>query len=185
MPGSRSIQRPCVSSMSSRDGVKTSKTSRPPGRSSSRAARERLEPLVVVAQVEIRAERTRHERDALVDGRSAQVAEPQVEPLRDAGLPCALAADRQHPGRRVDADHVRARERGRDRDPPGSDAELHDLAARRERLVDVEGDVLDDARAPRVVEPRDRVVRSAQGACAPRRRTRATRRSNGSRSNQP
>ena len=31
-------------------------------------------------------------------------------------------------------------------------------AAGRERLVDVERDVLDDARAPRVVEPRDRVV---------------------------
>ncbi len=123
---------------------------------------QRLEPLVVVAQVEIRAERTRHERDALVDRWSSQVAEPEVEPLRDAGLPCALGADREHSGGGVDADHVRARQRGRDRDPPGADAELDDFAPGRQRLVDVEGDVLDDARAPRVVEPRDRVV-GAQG----------------------
>jgi len=39
IPGSRSIQRPCVSSMSSREGVKTSKTIRPSGLSSSCAAR--------------------------------------------------------------------------------------------------------------------------------------------------
>ena len=47
IPGSRSIQSPCVSSMSSRDGANTSKTSRPPGASSARAASERLEPLLV------------------------------------------------------------------------------------------------------------------------------------------
>ena len=109
MPGSRSIQRPCVSSMSSRDGAKTSKTSRPPGRSSSRAARERLEPLLVVAQVEVRAERARDERDALVDRRPAQVAEPQVEPVRDAGLRARSAQTSSIPARRVDADHVHAR----------------------------------------------------------------------------
>src|SRR5438445_113046 len=39
IPGSRSSQRPCVSSMSPRDGVKTSKTKRPPGASRRRAAR--------------------------------------------------------------------------------------------------------------------------------------------------
>ena len=149
MPGSRSIQRPCVSSMSSRDGVKTSKTRRPPGRSSSRAARERLEPLVVVAQVEIGAERTRHERDALVDRRPAQVAEPQVEPLRDAGLPRPLGADREHPGGRVDADHVRAGQRGRNGDPPG---------ARRR------------ARRPRRPRPAPRRRRTRR----PRRRSRST-----------
>ena len=48
--------------------------------------------------------------------------------------------------------------RRRDGDPPGADAELDDGPARRERLLDVEGDVLDDARAPGVVEPGDRVV---------------------------
>jgi hypothetical protein len=53
-------------------------------------------------------------------------------------------------------------ERDRDRDPAGSDRELDDFAAGRERLVDVEGNVLDDARAPRVVELRDGVV-DAQG----------------------
>ena len=126
MPGSRSIQRPCVSSMSSWDGVKTSKTSRPPGREQLARRAQRLEPLLVVAQVEIRAERTRHERDALVDRRAPQVAEPQVEPLGDAGLARALAADREHPGRGVDADHVHAGQRGGNRDPSGSDAELDD-----------------------------------------------------------
>ena len=74
----------------------------------------------------------------------------------------ALGADREHLGRRVDADHVHPRARGRDRDPAGADAELDDLAARLERLLDVERDVLDDARAPRVVEPRDPIV-DAQG----------------------
>jgi hypothetical protein len=53
----------------------------------------------------------------------------------------------------------------RDRDPAGSDREFDDLAAGRERLVDVEGDVLDDARAPRVVELGDGVV-DAQGFLA-------------------
>jgi hypothetical protein len=57
---------------------------------------------------------------------------------------------------------VRAGQRRGDRDPARANAELHHLAARRQRLVDVEGDVLDDARAPRVVEPRDGVV-DAQG----------------------
>jgi hypothetical protein len=57
---------------------------------------------------------------------------------------------------------MRAGERGRNCDPAGADRELDDLAARCERLVDVEGDVLDDARAPRVVEPCDGVV-DAQG----------------------
>ena len=123
---------------------------------------QRIEPLRVVPQVEIRAEGARHERDALIDPRAAQVAEPQVEPLRDAGLPRPLGADRQHSGRRVDADHLRAGERGGNGDPPGSHGQLHHLAARGQRLVDVERDILDDTRTPRVVEPRDGVV-DAQG----------------------
>ena len=46
-----------------------------------------------------------------------------------------------------------ARLGGRDGDPAGADAELDDGAARLPGLRDVEGDVLDDAPAPRVVEP--------------------------------
>jgi hypothetical protein len=57
---------------------------------------------------------------------------------------------------------VSARERSRDRDASGADAELDDLTARRKRFLDVEGDVLDDARAPRIVELGDGVV-DAQG----------------------
>jgi hypothetical protein len=60
---------------------------------------------------------------------------------------------------------VDARHRGRDRDASGPDAELDDRPAGRERLVDVERDVLDDARAPRVVEAGDGVV-LAQGFLA-------------------
>ena len=52
----------------------------------------------------------------------------------------------------------RRRPRRRDGDPAGADAELDDRAAGLARLVDVEGDVLDDAAAPGVVERRDPVV---------------------------
>ena len=37
---------------------------------------DRAAPLVVGVQVEVRAERADHERDALLDRRAAQVAEP-------------------------------------------------------------------------------------------------------------
>src|SRR5262249_10921705 len=131
---------------------------RPVGRGELAGGGETPEPLVVVPEVEIRTERTRHEWAALVDRRPAQVAEPQVEPFRDAGFPRPLGADSEHPRGGIDADHMSARERGRNGDPTGADAELHDLATRRERLVDVERDVLDDACTPRVVERRDGVV---------------------------
>src|SRR5262249_28897575 len=42
---------------------------------------QRLEALVVVAQVEVGPERACHERDALVDRWPAQVAEPEIEAL--------------------------------------------------------------------------------------------------------
>jgi hypothetical protein len=108
------------------------------------------------------AERTGHQRDALVDGWFSQIAQAEIKPLRNAGLARPLGTDRQHSGRRVHADDVSTGERDRNRDSPCSDRELHDLATGRERLVDVEGDVFDDARAPRVVELCDGVV-DAQG----------------------
>jgi hypothetical protein len=57
---------------------------------------------------------------------------------------------------------VRAGQCHRNRNAARADTELHQFAAGTEHLVDVERDVLDDARAPRVVEPRDGVV-DAQG----------------------
>src|SRR6266536_4462654 len=102
--------------------------------------------------MEIGPERTRHERDAFVDGGPTQIAEPQIEPVGDTGLARPELADLEHPGRGVDADHLHTGRRGGDRDPSRADAELDDRASRGERLLDVERDVLDDARAPRVVE---------------------------------
>ena len=68
--------------MSSRLGANTSKTSRPPGSSSEAAARSARSFCVLVGHVEQRAERDGHERDALVDGRLAQVAEAEVDERR-------------------------------------------------------------------------------------------------------
>src|SRR5205823_2945193 len=87
---------------------------------------ECAEALGVAAEVEERAERAGDELDALGDGRIAQVAEPEVQLRRDAGEVGALAADLEHPGRRVDADHADAVGGDRDRDPAGADAKLHD-----------------------------------------------------------
>ena len=50
------------------------------------------------------------------------------------------------PARGVDADHADAGLRDRHRDPAGADGELDDGPARRARLLDVEVDVLGDAR---------------------------------------
>ena len=56
----------------------------------------------------------------------------------------------------------------------GPDRELDHRAAGRERLLDVEADVLRDRAAPRVVERRDRVVERHQPACGRPRRTRGS-----------
>ena len=114
-------------------------------------------------EVEERPEGARHERDALGDGRLAEVALTQVEASVEARGARRLGADGEHPRRGVDADHGDAGARDRDRDPPRPDAELDDRPARGERLLDVELDVLGDAPAPRVVEPRDRVVGAGLG----------------------
>ena len=158
IPRSRSSHSPSVSSMSAADGAKTSKTRRPSGSSSDAAACERPELLRLVGHVEERAERDRDEGHALVDRRLAQVAEAEVEQLRDALLLGPLARHGEHARRLVDADHRDPGTGGRDRDPPGADGQLDDRAARREGLVDVELDVLGDGDRPGVVDPRDAVV---------------------------
>ena len=48
---------------------------------------------------------------------------------------------------------------------PDADRELDDGAVAAQRLLDVERDVLDDRGAPRVVDPRDRVVEGHVGQC--------------------
>ena len=120
---------------------------------------ESFDALSIVIQVEIRAERTDDERHLLVERRVPQVAQPQVEELRDAGCLGAPPAGSDHLAGRVDADHALSLLGDRDRDPSGADAELHDGSAGLPRLGDVEADVLGDAPTPRVVELGDRVVR--------------------------
>ena len=141
MPGSRSIQRPCVSSMSSRYGAKTSKMKRPPGRSRSRAALSADSR--AGRSVRCRYDRKGHdERDALADRGIRDVAEAEVEQLEDTGFRRVAAADVEHPDRGVDADDGDAGGRRRHSDPTGADAELDDRPAGLPRLGDVEGHIL-------------------------------------------
>jgi hypothetical protein len=86
---------------------------------------QRAQARLIVEQMQVGTEGACHERDPLLDRRPFEVAEPQVESLRDTGELSAVAADREHPGRGVDADHAHAGRRGRHRDPAGADAEFH------------------------------------------------------------
>src|SRR5262249_23125087 len=91
----------------------------------------------------------------------------------------------EHAARRVHADHGHPGGGCRNGDAAGADAELHDRAAGCDRLLHVEGDVLDHPAAPRVVEPRDRVVGAAgYGFLVTHTNSRLSS-SNGRRSNQP
>src|SRR5262245_9548943 len=121
---------------------------------------QRLHAVPVVRQMEIRPEGTDHERHRLVQRWAPQIAEPQIEELRDSGLLGTAAARGEHLARRVDTDHALAGLGDRNRDPPGADPELDDRPTRLARLGYVEADVLDDAPAPWVIELRDRVVRA-------------------------
>ena len=121
---------------------------------------ECFEPLLVVVQMEIRAKRTDDERNALVHRRVPQVAEANLDERVEPGVASLFRADVEHAARRVDSDHGDAGGGDRNRDPTGADAELDDRTARRDRFLDVERDVLDDAPAPRVVQARDPVVRA-------------------------
>ena len=158
MPGSRSIHRPCVSSMSSRSRCEDVEDEEAAGQQQIASSPERAEPGRRVGQMQVRPERTGHERDALADRRIGDVAQAKVEQLGDTGLLCPAATDLQHPGRRVDADDGDAGSRRRHRDPARADAELHDRPAGLPRLRDVERHVLGHAQRPRVVELGDRVV---------------------------
>ena len=151
-----------------------------PGTSSSRAAASARSRSALGRHVQQRAERDQDERDALVDRRLAQVAEAEVDELGDAVAPRRAPGDLEHRGRAVDADDADAGLRDRDGDPAGAARELDDGAAGGDRLLDVELDVLGDARAPRVVEPRDRVVRVCRAT-----QTNSEPSPNGSRSNPP
>ena len=157
MPGSRSSNRPCVSAMSSADGVKTSKTNRPVPAPGGGTRPEEPAPVVVRLHVEQRAERADHERE-----RRSSTGGSRMSPWRrSTSTPASsalLTRDLEHPGRQVDADHLDAGGRDRHRDPSGADAELEHRAARAHRLLHVERHVLDDAPRPRVVDARDLVV---------------------------
>jgi hypothetical protein len=108
--------------------------------------------------VQQRAERADHERYPLLDGRLAEVADAEVEERLDAPLPGELPGDLEHLLRLVDPDHPCPGLGDRHGDTPGADRELHDGAARVERLRHVEGDVLGHRPTPRVVDACDRVV---------------------------
>ena len=133
-PGSRSSQSPFVSSMSSRLGAKTSKTKRPSGSRRPRAARSArsFSSSVSMCRSERNGQMTSGTRS--VTGGSRRSPRRRSTQLGHAGALGRGARDGEHPGRGVDADHVDPGPRDRDRDPAGSDGELDDRAARRERL---------------------------------------------------
>ena len=158
IPGSRSSQRPCVSRRprARREDVEDEPTA---GRQQLAGGAERAEAVGLGRHVQERAERDQDERDALRHGGVAHVAEAEIEQLSTPSARRVLAA-------RPRASRPRRRRRSRGCRPwrsgtairPVPHAELDDRAAGRARLLDVELDVLGDARAPRVVDPRDRVV---------------------------
>ena len=162
IPGSRSSQRRCVCSMSSSSGSKTSKASRPPGRSSRRAAPKTARRSSSACRWSSDLNGHVTSATASSTGGSRKSPSRSVDEIGHPGKLCALAADVQHPRRGVDADHAHAGGRRRHGDPSGPDPELEHRAARLAREVDVEVHVLRDAAAPWVVEPRDRVVRDSR-----------------------
>ena len=122
MPGSRSIQRPCVSAMSMRSGWNTSKASVPPGSQTVVQRPQHGQPLAVVAQVQERPERHRDERRTC-PGRAGRACRPD-ELERDAVRRRPLPGQVEHHRRAVDADDRHAGERGRHRHPAGADSDL-------------------------------------------------------------
>ena len=146
---------------------------------------ERVQLLLLRLHVQERAEGADRERHALGNRGLAKVADPEVEEVTDPGGLRGGARDREHLRRGVDADDLHARFRDRDCDPPRADGELDHRPAGRERLLDVEADVLRHRAAPGVVEPRDPVVeRHVLGLRATQTNSRLSS-SNGRRSNQP
>src|SRR5205823_7476041 len=97
---------------------------------------QRRQTIGVVAEMQVGTEGTGDEPDPLLDRRRAEVADAQVEQLRETGAACLLGTDGEHPLGGVDADHADAGRRDRNRNPSGADAELDYRAARPNRLVD-------------------------------------------------
>src|SRR5712691_427582 len=106
--------------------------------------------------MEVRAKRNECKPDAFVHGGFAEIAEAKIE--LDACERSTAGTHVEHAARRVDADDANAVRRDRDCDPPRADAELDDRATGTARFGEVEGHVLRDGRAPRVVQAGDRVV---------------------------
>src|SRR5918996_126266 len=108
--------------------------------------------------VKQRAKRADDERNALAYTGLAEIADAEIEAVRDTGRVGGRTGDAEHLRRGVDPDHVHARLRDRNRDPAGPDRKLDDRATRRQRALHVEADVLGDRTAPRVVETGNTVV---------------------------
>ena len=145
MPGSRSIQRPCVCLDVVPVGCEDVEDEAAFGEEQVASGRECGQPGRRVCQVQVGPERTGDERDALADRRIGDVAHAEVEQLGDSGLLRPSPADLEHPDRGVDADNRYAGNRRRHRDPTRADAELHDGPAGLPRLGDVERHVLGHA----------------------------------------
>ena len=141
--------------------------------------------LFLCLHVQERAKRADDERDALGHRWLSQVAQAKVDEVRDACVFGRRACDREHAGRRVDADHVDSRLGDRDGDASGSDCELDHRASGCECLVDVETDVLGDRATPGVVERGDLVVETHHGRLRATQTNSRLASSNGCLSNQP
>ncbi len=146
---------------------------------------QRTQLLVLGLHVQQRAKRADDERSALVDRRLAQVADAKVDevvrrllPRRHARATSSIPGEESTP---ITSTPAFAIGNG---DPSRPDGELDDRTTGRERVVDVELDVLGDRATPRVVERRDRVVERHAGLRATHTNSRLSS-SNGRRSNQP
>ena len=92
-----------------RSGAKTSNTSRPPGTSSSRAAPQRAQARILVGEGAGRTEgQVTSPTRSSTGGASSSPSRKSSSSLTPARSP-APAADLEHPGRGVDADHAHRR----------------------------------------------------------------------------
>src|SRR4029453_1389344 len=85
---------------------------------------ERGDSSLLVREMKVGPERTRGQAYPLGDRRGGQVAEPEVEQLRNPGFLRAAPANLEHSGGRVDADHADPCRRRRHGNSTCADAEL-------------------------------------------------------------